>query len=172
MSSRGGEARRAADKALVHDGYFQEVLSQRARLVVVVVRLAYPAQEAHRARPSQLEPQHAQHEALRLEDLLYSVASIHHIHNFLDGWAVDLLILGRDENRSGPDQLQLTQRDNLARQESVDAIDAQEQSLREEGEAIVHLDQPIHEHRPHRPLDFGLVVHVMRIGKHPELSEG
>ena len=68
------EARSAADEALVHDGDFQEILGQGPRLQVVVVRLADAAEKAHRARPSEFEVQHAQHETLGLENLLHAVA--------------------------------------------------------------------------------------------------
>ena len=163
MRRRRGEARRAADEALVHDGHLEKVLCERARLEVVVVRLADPAQKAHRAGPAEVELEHAEHEALGLEDLVGGVAAVDHVLNLLHGRAVDFLILGRHKDGRRAHELQLAERDDLAGEEAVDVVDAEKERLRQQVEAVVHLHEPVHEHGAHRPLDLNLVFHVVRV---------
>lgn len=157
------EAGRAADKALVHDGDLEEVLGKGARLNAVVVGLADAAKEAHRTWPAKLEIQHAEHETLRLQDLLDSEASIDHVHDLLNRRTVNLLVLGRHENGCGTDELELAKRDNLDRQEAVNAVDSQEESLGQEVEPRVNLDKPVHQDGSHRPHYVRLDVHVVRV---------
>lgn len=170
VGTGGDEARGATDITLVHDGDFQEILSKRTSLQVVVISLADLAQETHRARPSQLKLEHAQHEALSLEDLVHAIPAIHHVDDLLDRRTVDLFVLGSDEDCSGSHKLELAQRDNLARKEAINVVDTQEERLGEKREAMVHLHQPIHENRPHGPLDLRLIVHVMSIRQHFNLD--
>lgn len=171
MSASRDVARRRTHEALVHDGDLQEVLGQRARLQIVIIGLADATQEAHRARPAQLKLQHAEHEALRLEDLVDRVATVDHVDDLTHRRAVDLLVLGGHEDGRGADELQLAERDDLAREEAIDVVDAQEEGLWEEREAMVDLDEPVHEHGAHRPLDLGLVVHVVGVGQHLDLRD-
>ncbi len=84
MSTRSQKARQTADEALVHDGNLKEVLGKRSRLQVIVIRLANSPQEAHWTGPSELELEHAKHEAFGLEDLIDRVAAIDHVNNLLN----------------------------------------------------------------------------------------
>lgn len=149
MRASRQEARGRGYEPLVHDGELKEVLGQCSRLQVVVVGLAHASQEAHRTGPTELEAQHAQHKTLRLQNLLARVSVVHHVHYLLERWAVNLFVLGGDEDCCGADKLQLSYGDNLGRQESVDVVDGQEQSLGQEAESVVHLNQPVHENRSH-----------------------
>ena len=159
-------AGRAAHEALVHDGDLQEVFGQSAGLQVVVVRLADAAKEAHGPGPPQLKVQHAQHEALGLENLVDAVARIHHVDDLLNRRTVDLFVFGGDEESGGANELKLSEGDDLDREEAIDVVDGEEQSLGEEAEPVVDLNQPVHEDRAHRPLNLGLVVHVVGVGEH------
>lgn len=109
MGTSSNKARGATDKTLIHDGDFQEILGEGTSLQVVVISFADLAQETHRARPSQLELEHAQHEALSLEDLVHAIPAIHHVDDLLDRRAVDLFVLGSDEDCSGSHKLELAQ---------------------------------------------------------------
>lgn len=113
MRSRGEEAGWCGDEALVHDGQLQEVLGQGSRIEVVVVSLAYTSQEAHWAGPAKLKAQHAEHESLRLEDLLGRISAIDHVHNLVKRWTVNLFILGGHEDSGGTDELKLADRHDL-----------------------------------------------------------
>lgn len=149
MSTGSDKTRRAAHEALIHDGNLQEVLGERSSFQIIVVRLAHFTQEAHRTRPSEFKLQHAQHEAFGLEDLIGSVASVDHVDDLAHGGAVDLLIFGSDEDRRRADELQLAQGDDLARKETIDVVDTQEERFRKKGESMVDLHQPIHQHGAH-----------------------
>lgn len=149
MSTRGNIARWASDKSLIHDGHLQKILGEGSSLQIVVVGLADSSKEAHRTRPAKLKLEHAEHEAFSLEDLIHSVATIDHVNDFVDGRAVDLFILGSDEDCSGSNQLKLTQGNDLARKESINVVDTEKECLRKEREAMVNLNQPIHQNRAH-----------------------
>jgi hypothetical protein len=129
MRASGQKARRGPNETLIHNGHFKEVLGQSARVKVVVVRFADATEEAHWAGPSKLELQHAEHESFGLEDFLRGIAIVDHVDNLMNRGAVDFLILGCDEDGCCADELQLAQGDDLARQESVDVVDAEEQGL-------------------------------------------
>ena len=163
MSGSSKEARWAAHEALVHDGNFEEVLCKSTGLNVVVVSFADTAQEAHRAWEAKLKLEHAQHVALSLQDLVLRVAVVDHVDDLADRGTVDLLILGSNEDGSSTNKLQLAERDHLAREESVNVVDAEIQGLRKKSKAQVDLDEPVHEDRAHRPLNLSLVVHVVRV---------
>ena len=128
-----------ADEALVHDRDLEKVLSQRSGLKVVVIGLADPSEEAHGARPSEFELEHAEHEAFGLEDLIHGVAAIDHVDDLLHGWTVDLLVLGRDEDGSGTDELQLAERHDFAGEKAVNVVDTEVQRLWQESKAVVDL---------------------------------
>ena len=165
MSTSGNEAGRAADESLVHDGHLDEVLGQSANLVVIVVGLADPPQEAHRAGPPKLPLQHREHEALRLHDLLHGVAPVDHVDNLLQRRAVDLFVLGSEQNCRSTDELELAKRYDLAREEPVNVVDREEERLGKEAETLMDLNEPVHQDRPHGPLDLGLHVHIVRVRK-------
>ena len=169
VGSGSSETGRGADKALIHDGDFEEVLGQSPGLKVVVIGLADSAKETHGARPAKLKLEHAEHETLGLQDFFSGVSIVDHVDNLLEGWAVDFLILGGDENSSGTDQLQFAKRNDLAGQEPVDVVDAEEKCLWKESETVVDLHKPVHQNGAHRPLNLSLVVHVVRIGQHFDL---
>lgn len=126
VSTGGEEARRTAHEALVHDGNLEKVLGQSASLDAVVISLADTAEEAHRTWPAKLKLQHAEHETLSLQDLLNGEAAIDHVNDLLNRRTVNLLVLGRNKDGCGPDELELAKRDNLDRQEAIDAVDRQE----------------------------------------------
>ena len=169
MCTSSSVARWTTQEALVHDGDLEEVLGQSSRLEIVIIGFADPPQKAHRTWPSELELQHAKHESLGLEDLIDRIAVVDHVDDFLDRWTVDLLVLGSNEDGSGTDKLKLAERDDLAGKEAVDVVDAEEEGFGEETEAVVHLDEPVHEDGAHRPLDLGLVVHVVGVREHFDL---
>ena len=172
MCAGGDEAGRTADEALVDDAGLEKVLCKGAGIQVVIVGLGDPTQEAHGTGPAKLELEHAEHEAFGLLDLVHGVATVDHVHHLRDRGRVDLLVLGRDQQRRRADELQLAERHDLARQEPVDEVDAQEQRLRQQMKTSVHLDDPVDEHGPHRPLNLGLVVHVVRVRQHLDLFRG
>lgn len=149
MRSSSQEARNASDEPLIHEGDLQEVLCQCAGLDIVVVSLADAAEETHGTWPSEFKLEHGEHEALSLQDLLDRIASVDHVCDFLDGWTVDLLVLGSDIDSCGSDELELSQGDNLDGEKSVDAVDGQEERFREQREARVDLGNPIDENRSH-----------------------
>jgi len=113
VGTGGEEACGAPDKALVQNGRLQEVLGNSPGLQVVVIGLADSAQETHRARPAKVELEHAKHEPLRLKDLFAFVPTVDHVLDLLYGRAVNLLILGGQEDGGSPDELQLAKRDDL-----------------------------------------------------------
>ena len=164
MRRRRRETRCTPDEPLVHDSHLEKVLRQRARLEIIVVRLADPAQETHRSGPAEVKLEHTEHEALRFQNLLGRVAAVDHVLNLLDGRAVDLLVLGRDEDGGCADELQLAEGDDLAGEEAIDVVDGEEEGFGEETEAVVHLDEPVHQDGAHRPLNLDLVVHVVWVG--------
>lgn len=170
VSASSGEAGCASDKTLVHDGDFKEVLGQSPGLEVVVVSLADAPKEAHRAWPSKLELQHAEHEALGLQDFVLGVAVVDHVDDLLDRRAVDLFVFGGKEDGSCTDELKLAEGNNLARQEAINVVDCEEESLGQQSEAVVYLDKPVHEHGTHRPLALRLEIHVVRVGSHTVLQ--
>lgn len=169
MCSSRDKARWTTDESLIHNSDLEEVLCERPRLKIVIVGLADPPQEAHWSRPAKFELQHAEHETFRLENLVASVAAINHVYNLLHGRAIDLFVLGGDEYCSGADQLQLSQGDDLARQEAVDVVDTEIERFWEKIEAMVHLNYPVHQYCTHRPLYLCLVVHIVRIWQHLDL---
>lgn len=171
VSSGSGKAGRGGHKALVHDGELEEVLGDSTSLQVVLISLADAAKKAHRARPSEIEVEDGEHEALGLQNFVNGVAAIDHVDNLLDGRRSDLFILGSDKDGSSTDQLQLSEGDDLVGEEPVNVVDAEKQGLREQSKAEVHLDQPVHQHRSHRPLDLGLVGHVVGHRQHSNLGE-
>lgn len=83
MRAGSQEARRRRNKSLVHNRKLQKVLGKGSRVQVIVIRFADPAQEAHGAGPSQFKVEHAEHKALRLENLFGGVAIVHHVDNLL-----------------------------------------------------------------------------------------
>lgn len=171
MSSSRGKAGRGRHKALVHNCELQEILGDSTSLQVVLISLADAAKEAHGARPSEIEVKDGEHEALGLQDFINSVAAIDHVDDLLDGRRSDLFILGSDEDGSSTDQLQLSEGDDLVGEEAVNVVDAKKQCLREQSKAEMHLDQPVHQHRSHGPLDLGLVGHVVGYRQHGNLDE-
>lgn len=169
MSTGGEEAWRAGDKAFIHDGDLEEILGQSTGLQVVVISLADASEEAHRPGPAELKLKHGEHEALCLENLLCAVSSVDHVHDFVNRWAVDLFVLGSNEQRSSANQLKLAQRDDLIGEEAIDVVLSQEQCLREKVEPLMNLDEPVHEDGAHGPLDLGLLIHVVAIRKKLDL---
>lgn len=170
MSTSSNVAGRAADEALIHDGNLQKVLGQSSGLKIIVVSLANTAQEAHGSRPAKFKLKHAEHEAFGLQDLINRITTIDHVYNFVDRWAVDLLVLRSNEDSSGANQLKLAQGDNLAREEPIDIIDTEEEGFWEETKAVVDLNQPVHQDGTHGPLNLGLHIHVMGIWLHLDLK--
>jgi hypothetical protein len=57
--------------------------------------------------------QHSKHEPFSLEDLVRAIATIYHIDDLLKRRAVDLLVLGSQQNCSGAYQLELADGDHL-----------------------------------------------------------
>src|SRR5690606_25331496 len=114
------------------------------RLEVIVIRLANAAEEAHGAGPPKLEMQHAQHKTLSLENFFGGIARVHHVDDLLNRRAVYLFVLGCYEESGGTNELELPKRDDLDREETINAIDSKEESLWEEAKPVVHLDQPVH----------------------------
>ena len=169
MCSSRDIARRTTDESLIHNGDLEKVFRERPRLKIVIVRLADPPQEAHWSRPAEFKLQHAEHETFGLEDLVDSVAPINHVYNFLHGRAVNLFVLGGDEYCSCTNQLQLSQGDDLARQEAIDVIDTEIERFWEKIEPMVNLNYPVHQYCAHRPLYLCLVVHVVRVWQHLDL---
>lgn len=169
MSATSDIARWASDKSFIHDGNLQEVLRQCTSLQIIVISLADSTEEAHRTRPSKLELKHAKHVSFSLQDLINRITSINHVYNLLDRWAIDLFVLGSNKDGSGTNQLKLTQGDDLAGEKSVDVVDTQEECFGEESESVMNLNQPIHKDGAHRPLDLGLVIHVVWVRKHADL---
>ena len=170
MSTSGQEAGWTTDKTFVHDGDFEKVLCQRPALEVIVVCLTDSSQKAHRAGPTQLELQHAEHEALGLEDLVNGIAAINHVDDLLNGRAVDLFILGGDEDRGSSYKLEFAKRDDFAGQEAVNVVDAEEERFRQKTKSVVNLHEPVHENCAHGPLDLSLVVHIVRVRRHLDLQ--
>lgn len=115
MSASGQEARRTTDEAFIQDGNFEKILGQGPSLEVIVIRFADAAEEGHWAGPSELELQHAEHEAFSFEDLLDRVATVDHVDDFLDRGAIDLFVFGGNKQRSRTDQLEFAKGDNFAR---------------------------------------------------------
>lgn len=114
VRASSSEAGWAPQEAFVHDCNLQEVFRQGSSLEVVVVGLADTSQETHWTWPTQLELQHAEHEAFGLEDLIDGVPTIDHVNDLLDRRTIDLFVLGSDEDGSGANELQFTERHNLA----------------------------------------------------------
>lgn len=166
VGTGSGEAGGAVQESLVTDGDLQEVLGQSSGLEVVVISLADASQEAHWTGPAQFELQHTEHKALSLEDFILRVTVVDHVHDLLDGRAVDFLILGSKEESSSTDQLELAHGDDLDRQEAVNVVDSEEQGLRQELETMVDLDNPVYQNGAHGPLDVLLELHVVSVGAH------
>ena len=163
MRSGSCEAGGTADETFIHDRNFEEVFGKRSCLQVIVIRLANAAQETHWAGPSKFELQHGKHKSFRLQDLVDGVAAVDHVHNLLNRRTVDLLVFGGNENGCCSHELQFAKGDHFAREEAINVVDAQEQCLRKEVKSVMHLDEPVHQHGTHRPLDLVLVVHVVGI---------
>lgn len=105
MCRSSSEAWWASYELLVHHCHFEEVLGQRPRLQIVVIRFADSAKETHWPWPTKLKLKHGKHESLGLQDLINSVTSIYHVDDLLHRRTIDLLILGRDEDGRCPYQL-------------------------------------------------------------------
>lgn len=105
MSTCGDETGWTANKALIHDGNFEEVFGQCSCLKIVVVGFTDPPEEAHGTGPAKLELQHAEHEPFGFEDFIDGVTTVNHVDDFLHRRAVDLFVLGCHEDGCRSNQL-------------------------------------------------------------------
>lgn len=149
VRSRSEKAWRAPNEPLIHDSDLQEILCQRSGLKIIIVGLADSSQEAHRSGPTKFIVQHRKHKSLRLENLFCGITIVDHVHNLVNRRAVDLLILGGDKQRCSPDKLKLSEGDNLGREETIDIVGGEEESLGEKVKPSMNLDEPVHENRAH-----------------------
>ena len=145
MRSRSQIAGRAAYESFIHDCYLQEVLGKGPSFQVIVVSFADTSEETHGTGPSQLKSEHGKHESFCLQYLIHGIAAINHEDDLLYGRAVDFLIFRSNEDGRCSNKLQLAKGHDLTREESVDIVDREEQRLGEKSEAVVDLDEPIHQ---------------------------
>lgn len=160
-----------ADEALVHEGDFEEVLGEGAGVNVVVVTARDAAEEGHGSRPAELKVELVKHKTLGLQNLLGKETIVDHEAHFLKRRAGDFLILCSNEQGCDAAQLELAERDDLDREETVDIVAGQEESLGAEVETGMDLDEPVQEDGAHGPLELILVVHVVGVGKHLVLED-
>ena len=81
--------------------------------------------------------------ALHLEDLSSRVRVISEVHEVFDSGRVDLLILGRYQESSNANELNLTFLNLEDGKVTIDQIDCQEEGLWKQFEFGVHADYPI-----------------------------
>lgn len=171
VHSRSGDlAGRVLEEAVVETADFKKVLSESTRLDVVVVGLGDTAEEVHGVRVGEVVVEGGQDETLGLEDLGLGEAIIGNVLEVLDVRRQDLLVLGSNEHGGNTNELKTVKLDNLAREETVDDVDSKEQSLGQEPEAGVNLQQPVDEDATHLPLKLVLAVHVVWVGQGSDLE--
>jgi len=150
-------------ESVVQKTDLHKVLGEGPRLEVVLVCLGNSPQEVHRIGVRQVVVQSREDEPFGTKNLFLSEAIVGDVAEVLNVRRENLLVLGGNEHRSHTDQLELIQHDDLVCQKPIDNVDGQEEGLREETEASVNLDEPIHKDTAHLPLEVDLVVHVVGV---------
>ena len=77
------------------------------------------------------------------------------------GW-VDFFVLGCNQQRCNPNQLQFRPSDFPPLEVAVDEINRQVERFRNKLELQVYLDKPINEYGPHAFVYVGLILHIDR----------
>lgn len=149
---------------MIHQADLHQVLSNRTGLNVILVGLRDPAQEVHGVGIAQVVLECLQSVSFSTEDFVDSEAIISNMNEIADVRRQDLLVLGGDEHGSDTNQLKLVQGDNLYRQEAIDNVDGKEESLGQQPEPSVNLNQPVDEDASHLPLEVFLVLHIVGVG--------
>lgn len=148
-------------EAVVEKGNLHKVLSESTGLDIVVIGLGDTSQEVHWVWVAQVVVECGKNVTLGAEDLLLSESIVGDMTEVLNVWRQDLLVLGRNEHGSDTNELETVELDNLCGQEAVEDVDSKEESLWQEVETGVNLDQPIDKDTTHLPLQIFLVLHVL-----------
>ena len=101
--------------------------------------------------------------ALHVQHLRAGELVLTHLEELLEIWRVDLLVLGRDEQRSDAEDVELGLEDLLLAQEAVNAPHCHIQGLRGEAELAMHIDDPLHQERTGSILNFVGDLHILQV---------
>ena len=157
---RGGRGNQAPLETL----NLKEVFGDGPRLDVVVVGLAYSAQEVDRVRVAHVPLEGLEHVAFRLQNLGLGVRRVGAVEEVLSTGGDDLLDLCGDEEAGDADELEFRQGHDPHREEPINDVDREEERLWKKPEAGVDLDEPVRQDATHVPGKILLHLHVVGVG--------
>ena len=147
----------------VHAEHVEALLGRDpdAALVRAGAGLDEAGQEVVGGRGRDLELKLVKDGLLHGEDLVLGVGAVADEDKVADLGGPDLLVLGGDQHRGDPDELEVLPRDPVHVEVPVDDLDRQEEGLGHQPELEVHLDKPVDQDGTHLVVDVRLLVHVV-----------
>jgi hypothetical protein len=91
--------------------------------------------------------------------LIAGVCSVADVDKVTEFWWVDFLVLGSNQERGDSNQLQLWAGHFVSLKVTIDKVDRQVKSLRDQLELQMNLNKPVNKDRSHAFVDVGLGLH-------------
>mmetsp|Transcript_92994 Transcript_92994/g.277596 ORF Transcript_92994/g.277596 Transcript_92994/m.277596 type:complete len:312 (+) Transcript_92994:106-1041(+) len=148
----------------IHQRQLQYVLKEVAVRLGAAICALVPLQEVCRRRAAEAELQSREHGNLHRQDVLLGASLLGNEDKVPNIRWINLLELCCDEGGAHDRELKVLPPDPLGGQEAVKEAHGQEESLCPQLELDLHLNEPVHRHRPHVGRELWLRLHVLGPG--------